>query len=246
MTTSFAYLHCKPDGTPFYVGKGALRRAKYLGERNAHHQAIVKKYGKENILIGMFDCSSSSIAYELERGFIKCLRRSGVELTNFTDGGEGGSNPTPEARKRLSEAAKKRGVSEACHIAKVAAKKGKPLSEEQKAKQSLSMKGIVFTEEHRANIRASAKKRGMSKEIQEKAWAALRGRVQSLEEKEKRNLSIKKSLVNNGKTTKIFVNGILYLSLSDAAKAINATPSGVLYGLNHSGFVKGNKVQIAL
>ncbi len=194
MTTSFAYVHCKPDGTPFYVGKGALRRAKYLGERNPHHQAIVNKYGKENILIGMLDCSSSKIAYELERGLIKCLRRSGVNLTNFTEGGEGGFNPTPETRKRLSDAAKKRGVSEACHIARVAAKKGKPLSEEQKVKQSMSMKGIVFTEEHRANIKASAKKRGMRKEIQEKAWAVLRGRVQSLEERMMRGASIRAAL----------------------------------------------------
>lgn len=37
---SFAYLHCTPDGTPFYVGKGALRRVKYLGGRNAKHQEI--------------------------------------------------------------------------------------------------------------------------------------------------------------------------------------------------------------
>jgi hypothetical protein len=246
VTTSFAYIHCKPDGTPFYVGKGALRRVKYLGERNPHHQAVVKKHGKENILIGMFDCSSSSIAYDLERGLIKCLKRSGVQLTNFTDGGEGGVNPTLETRQRLSIAAKKRGVSEACHIAKVASKKGKSLSDEHKTKVANSMKGIVFSEEHKANIRVSAKKRGMSKETQEKGWAASRGRVQSLEEKEKRNLGIKKSLVNNGKTTKVFVNDVLYLSLADAAKAINVTPSGVLYGLKHSGMIKGNKVQIVL
>jgi hypothetical protein len=194
VTTSFAYVHCKPDGTPFYVGKGALRRVKYLGERNSYHQAVVQKYGKENILIGMFDCSSSSIAYDLERGLIKCLKRSGVQLTNFTDGGEGGVNPTPETRQRLSIAAKKRGVSEACHIAKVAAKKGKPLSDEHKTKVANSMKGVVFSEEHRANIRASAKKRGMSKEIQEKAWSASRGRVQPLEERMKRSATMRATL----------------------------------------------------
>ena len=194
MSTSYAYLHCKPDGKPFYVGKGALRRAKYLGERNPHHQAIANKYGKNNILIGMLDCSSADIAYELERGLIKCLRRSGAELTNFTDGGEGGPNPTLETRKRLSNAAKKRGVSEACHQARIVAKKGKPLSLEQKAKQSEAMRGIVFTKEHRQNISISAKKRGIPKEILEKAWAASRGRKQSQEERVKRGLAIKAAL----------------------------------------------------
>lgn len=169
---SFAYIHCKPDGTPFYVGKGALRRAKYLGDRNPHHQAVVNKYGKANVLIGMLECSTSAIAYELEKGLIKCLRFSGVQLTNFTDGGDGGLNPTPETRKRLSEAAKKRGVSDACEAAKVAALKGRKLSEEQKKKQSVAMTGKIFTEEHRRNISISAKKRGM--EIAHVALAAKR------------------------------------------------------------------------
>jgi hypothetical protein len=194
MTTSFAYIHCKPDGTPFYVGKGALRRAKYLGERNPHHQATVNKYGKINILVGMLECSTDNIAYELERGIIKCLRRQNIQLTNFTDGGEGTSNPTPETRKRLSEAAKKRGVSEACHQARVIAKTGKPLSEEQKKKQSEAMRGIVFTEQHRENISVSAKKRGVSPELLAKAHAASRGRIQSAEERAKRGAAIKAAL----------------------------------------------------
>lgn len=159
--TSFAYVHCKPDGVPFYVGKGALRRAKYLGERNPHHQNIVAKYGKNNILIGVMDCSTSEIAYQLEAGIIKCLRRSGVKLCNLTAGGDGGRSPTEETRKRLSEAAKKRGVSQACHDARYLAKKGKPLSDEQKEKLRQKQLGRVFTEEHRKNISISAKKRGM-------------------------------------------------------------------------------------
>jgi len=160
--TSFAYIHCKPNGIPFYVGKGALRRVKYLGERNPYHKSTVEKYGKENILIGKLECSSDAIAFELEKGLIKCLKASGIKLTNFTDGGEGTSNPTPETRKRLSEAAKKRGISEACKEAKVKALKGKPLSENHKNLLKLRQTGKIFTEEHRRNISISAKKRGMA------------------------------------------------------------------------------------
>jgi hypothetical protein len=194
MTTSFAYIHCKPDGTPFYVGKGALRRAKYLGERNPYHQAVIAKYERKNILVGVMECSSSDIAYELEKGIIKCLRRQNIELTNFTDGGEGGINPTPETRRKLSEAAKKRGVSQACHDARSAAKVGKPLTEEQKKKLSEAMKGIVFTEQHRQNISVSAKKRGISPEVLAKAHAASRGRIQSAEERAKRGAAIRAAL----------------------------------------------------
>jgi hypothetical protein len=158
---SYAYIHCRPDETPFYVGKGAIRRAKYLGERNHHHKAIVNKYGASNILKGWVECSTHKIALSLEMGIIKCLRRMGTQITNFTDGGEGTINPVPETRKKLSIAAKKRGVSEACQEAKVRALKGKTLTEEHKAKLAASMTGKKFTEEHRRNISISAKKRGM-------------------------------------------------------------------------------------
>lgn len=190
----FAYIHCKPDGTPFYVGKGALRRAKYLGERNGYHQAVVKKYGRANILIGMLPCSSSETAYELERGLIKRLRIMGISLANFTAGGDGGRDPIPETRKRLSEAAKKRGVSKECREACVKAKRGKPLSEEQKLKISRANKGKTFSEQHRLNISLSAKNRGMSPEVMKKAWEASRGRVKTEDEKARQAATIRATL----------------------------------------------------
>jgi hypothetical protein len=84
-----------------------------------------------------------------------------IALCNLTAGGDGGQNPTEETRKKLSEAAKKRGVSEACKKAKVEALKGKKLTEDHKAKLREAQLGRVFTEEHRKNISISAKKRGM-------------------------------------------------------------------------------------
>lgn len=170
--TSYAYIHCKPDGTPFYVGKGALRRVKYFGERNPHHQNIVKKYGKENLLYGMLECSSANIALQLEQGIIKCLQRSGYSLCNLTAGGDGGRSPAPETRAKLSAAAKKRGVSEACQEAKIRAKKGRPISEEQKAKLKIALTGKVFSDLHRKNISESAKRRGISPELRAKMLAA--------------------------------------------------------------------------
>jgi hypothetical protein len=114
-----------------------------------------------------------------------------VKLVNYTDGGEGTVNPTPETRKRLSEAAKKRGVSKACQEAKVKALKGRTLTEAQKLKQSIAMTGKQFTEEHKQNISDSAKKRGISQKTLEAAWAASRGRKQTEEERLRRGQSIR-------------------------------------------------------
>lgn len=195
MTTErFAYVHCKPDGTPFYVGKGALRRAKYLGERNDYHKAVVNKYGRKNILIGMLACSDHETAYELERGLIKRLRAMGVSLANFTAGGDGGKDPCPETRKRISEAAKARGISEECRKASAASKKGKPLTEEQKSKIRQSMLGKKFSEQHCLNISKSAKKRGLPPGVREKAWEANRGRIRPEEERRRRAESLRATL----------------------------------------------------
>ena len=186
LSEKLAYVHCKPDGTPFYVGKGSRRRAKYLGERNPKHQAIVAKYGRRNILVGSFACSDDATAYLLEEGLIKRFRAAGHVLSNFTAGGEGGKSPTPETRKRLSEAAKARGVSAKCREASRKALSGNPLSAESREKLRLAQTGRVFSEEHRKNISASAKKRGVPRAVLEKAWAASRGRVRPPEETEKR------------------------------------------------------------
>jgi hypothetical protein len=85
----FSYIHCKPDGVPFYVGKGVRTRYKNFKERNVYHKRVVDKHGADNILIGKLDCSTNDIALQLEVGLIKCLRRMGVRLVNLTDGGEG-------------------------------------------------------------------------------------------------------------------------------------------------------------
>ena len=107
-TVFYTYLHCKPDGTPFYVGKGKENRAREFSRdsRNKWHKNIVSKYGKENILVHVFPCDSEAQAFANEVQQIAQLRREGCELCNLTDGGEGQSNPAPETRAKISAAAK--------------------------------------------------------------------------------------------------------------------------------------------
>jgi len=93
MTEFCVYIHSRPDGSPFYVGKGVPRRAVDFApsRRKAHHKNIVAKYGRENILVRTIDCESETHAFALEVEVIKCYRAAGLNLVNITDGGEGAS-----------------------------------------------------------------------------------------------------------------------------------------------------------
>lgn len=139
-SNSYAYLHCKPDGTPFYVGKGSFRRSKKLYGRNEHHTRTVEKYGKENILIGRIECSNDEIAYELEKGLIKCLKQSGLQLTNKTQGGLGGFQNQVPWNKGKTFSEEHRAKLSAARLGKTPWNKGKPFSDEAKLKMSEAAK----------------------------------------------------------------------------------------------------------
>lgn len=143
----YAYIHAKPDGTPFYVGKGQGRRSRMFHKRNQHHKNVVAKYGRKNILIGTFDCSDESTAFDLEMGLIKCLKRMGIELTNLTDGGHGVSGlvVTQEQRAKIS--------------ATLTGRSGTPWSDEQRAKFKATTTGRKRTPEQIAKMREAGRNR---------------------------------------------------------------------------------------
>lgn len=157
----YAYVHCRPDNSVFYVGKGSARRAKTLksnGKRNKYHQRVVSKYGVNNIAVGMIECSSEAVAFELEIGLIKCLKRMGVKLTNMTEGGEGQSGvvQTKEWVKKRSEK----------HI-------GTTRSEETKNKMRIKALGKKVSDETKKKLSEIFKSRPLSNAF----LAAQKGRV---------------------------------------------------------------------
>jgi hypothetical protein len=86
----YTYLHCRPDGTPFYVGKGFGNRAYHIERnRNPHHRHIVAKYGAMNIRVYIFECDSETQALTDEIHQIAQLRAEGHNLANITNGGDG-------------------------------------------------------------------------------------------------------------------------------------------------------------
>lgn len=127
MKEFYVYLHCKPDGTPFYIGKGHSKRAYQFGyRRNAYYAKVIHKYGRDNIRVCIFPCESELQAFADEVLWIRQLRDDGLPLANMTDGGEGvrGLPCSQETRKRMS-----------------AASLGKPKSAETRAKMSAAQIG---------------------------------------------------------------------------------------------------------
>ena len=146
-------MHCKPDGTPFYVGKGHGRRCREFAGRNNHHKNIIEKYGKENITIIRInkDCEESALKAEIR--MIKMLRNAGFELANKSSGGESpnsGGKHTEEFKQKMSlRNLGRKHSKEACEkISK--ANKGKKKTAEHRAK--LSIIAANRSQETRAKI----------------------------------------------------------------------------------------------
>lgn len=83
----YTYIHKKPCGTIFYVGKGSLKRVKASDNRNSYWVNIVKKHGFSAEIVGAYETNQQAIDHEIK--LIQELRDSGVKLVNVTSGGEG-------------------------------------------------------------------------------------------------------------------------------------------------------------
>lgn len=93
------YLHKRPDGSVFYVGKGKTERARDFApsRRTQWHKNVVAKHGRQNILIEILPCQDEMAAFALERERIAAAKAAGECLANLTDGGEGCAGRAPTA-----------------------------------------------------------------------------------------------------------------------------------------------------
>lgn len=145
----YTYVHRRAsDGSVFYVGKGKNRRAWSKDRKNRHWHNIVNKHGL--VVEVVKDGMPEACALALERIFISIIGRE--NLTNLTDGGEGGTGyrPPPETRAKMS-----------------AAKKGKPrgpVPQWVRDKISASHMGLKPTKEALENMSKAKKGRFLGRE----------------------------------------------------------------------------------
>lgn len=150
MNNFYVYVHARPNGTPFYVGKGTGIRALKFHARNKYHKNIVAKHGKANIIVKIVnDSLAEACANVLEIETIAACRKFGWVLANMTDGGEGSSGMvhSPATRKKIGDSHR--------------GKKRTPFSAETRAKMSAALLGNTYnlgrkhTDDAKANMSGS-------------------------------------------------------------------------------------------
>lgn len=89
MTAYHVYVDYKPDGTPFYVGKGTRHRVTYR-QRNKWHTSITDKY--PDWYRKVVETAPEALCHELEEFLISEIGRRDLglgPLVNLTNGGDG-------------------------------------------------------------------------------------------------------------------------------------------------------------
>lgn len=196
----YVYEHWRMDRDEcFYVGKGhGIRAYKLRSGRNRHHRGIVDKMENTGSAVEVRIVASGLVeidALNLEKSRIAFWRGEGVDIANYTDGGDGMSGyvATSETRQKMSaglsgiprtpewnarNAAAKRGkVPSAESLLKMSlAKLGKKKSPETRAKMGDAKRGIPKTEEHKRNISKARKGIPQTQEAIDKRMAPVRAR----------------------------------------------------------------------
>ncbi len=190
----YVYVLLRPNGSPFYVGKGKGRRIKVhtLDAQRGHvclKCNIIRKLwraGADFTYSIVFSTDDEQEAFDYERRLIAAIGRE--YLANQTDGGEGTSNPTDDTRNKRR-----------------AALTGRPVTAETRQKLSESNRG---NQSARGAVRSAETRRKMSEAQKGNTHARgasrspeLRQRMSETRRGEKRSDAMREKMriINTGK-----------------------------------------------
>jgi hypothetical protein len=145
----YTYAYLRENGTPYYIGKGCGSRAIVRRRRGVKPPKDFSRvvYLKKNL--------SEEEAFKHEKYMIFVFGRKDLGtgiLHNRTDGGEGSSNPSPETRKKKSEAGKRRVQSKETREKVSRAHTGRKHTAESRRNMSEAHKGLKRSDSHRKNL----------------------------------------------------------------------------------------------
>jgi hypothetical protein len=158
----YTYAYLREDRTPYYIGKGSGRR--YYSRKKTD----IKPPKDKSRVILLKQNLTEEEAFRHEIYMIAIFGRKNLKtgiLLNRTDGGQGSSNFSEEALKKISESSKNRVYSLKTRIKKIKFSKGRLHTEETKEKirqanigkkiseeTKRKMKNKILSEEHRNTI----------------------------------------------------------------------------------------------
>lgn len=213
MNTFYTYFHSKPNGSIFYIGKGVEDRVFSKDNRNIHWKRTVAKYGYEPKILAYWDTEEEAFMHE--KLLISCFKDMGYKLVNMTNGGEGsaGYKWTDEQKANFDMNNEKNGMF------------GKKHSKETKKKISEKAKNRKLSIETKTKLSKIFKNRKFSKEHLEKLKIAGKGNKNGLG-----NKAMTGKIPHNVK--KCLIDGIEYISVTQAYKSLGLTRMIVTYRLN--------------
>lgn len=162
MAEFYTYQYYDPiKREPFYIGKGKGLRAYNLRQRSIHFKNRIEHIKAQGATAEVhFLCKDvdEELAFLCEAEAIDLYGRRDLgkgPLLNYTDGGDGHSNPSAEARNKMrmthlgkQKSAEHRAKLKNCRNGEPSWNKGIPMSEESKAKMAFTKTGKPFSEEH--------------------------------------------------------------------------------------------------
>lgn len=214
MNVYYAYLLKRPDGTPFYAGKGKGRRCythlkpwHLKNDENKHKVHIIEKIrreGGEPFVEILQKNLSEADAFSIEAQQINLYGRTinGGLLCNMSDGGEGQSGFFHSEETKRKIAAQEMGENNPFYGKKHTTEtlkmigdvnRGKVLGKEWRKKLSDATKGRPKNEEHKNKIRLAHKGKRHSMEHTKNQADAQRGKQLG-----KNNASFGKKWITNG------------------------------------------------